>query len=143
MMRLLFVLFLTPVWAIAATPTRIVGGPGAGCIAGAVELPPQGPGYVTIRQSRSTFWGAPSVIAALQLLAREAQAAGLGTLYMNDISLPRGGPLVGLHASHMIGLDADVWLDTRPKPPLSLAQRDQVKVQPMVSSDGRRLELGL
>ncbi len=32
-----------------ATPARIVGGPGGGCIAGAVELPAAGPGYQTIR----------------------------------------------------------------------------------------------
>lgn len=122
---------------------RIIGGPGPGCIAGAVELPPEGSGYVTIRQSRSTFWGAPSTIAALQALARRAQAAGSGTLYMNDISLPHGGPMAGIHASHMIGLDADVWLDTRPKPALTPAQRNAIEVESLVTPDGRRVEPGL
>ncbi len=122
---------------------RIVGGPGAGCIAGAVELPPEGPGYVTIRQTRSSFWGHPATIAALELLAREAQVAGFGKLYMNDISLPRGGPMAGLHASHMLGLDADVWLDIAPKPPLTPAQRNAVEVQSLVTSDGRSVEPGL
>ena len=120
--------------------SRIVGGPGPGCIAGAVELPPTGPGYVTIRQSRSAFWGDPATVTALELLARRAEAAGLGTLYMNDISLPHGGPMHGLHASHMIGLDADVWLDTRMKPPLTAAQRDAVQVEPLVTADGRGVD---
>ena len=70
----------------------------------------------------------------------EARGAGLGTLYMNDISLPHGGPMAGLHASHMLGLDADVWLDVRPKPALSAAERDEVAVEPLVWPDGRRIE---
>jgi penicillin-insensitive murein endopeptidase len=132
-----------PVCAWAQEPPRIVGGPGAGCIAGAVELPPQGPGYETIRQSRSSFWGHPTTIAALELLAPRAQAAGLGTLYMNDISLPHGGPMAGMHASHMLGLDADVELDVRPKPPLTPAQRDAVEVEPLVTPDGRGVDPAL
>ena len=127
----------------AQTPPRIVGGPGSGCIAGAVELPASGPGFETIRMSRSSFWGHPATIAALELLAREAQAAGLGTLYMNDISRPRGGPMAGLHASHMLGLDADVWLDVRPKPALTPGQRDAVEVESLVSADGRGVVPGL
>ena len=126
--------------AAAQPTTRIVGGPGPGCIAGAVELPPTGPGYVTIRQSRSSFWGAPSTVVALELLARRASAAGLGTLYMNDLSLPRGGPMAGLHASHMLGLDADVWLDTRPKPALDAAGRNRIEVESLVAPDGRSVD---
>ena len=132
---------LQPGWAQPAP--RIVGGPGAGCIAGAVELPAEGPGYETIRGSRSTFWGHPATIAALQLLGRRAQADGLPTLYMNDISLPHGGPMAGIHASHMLGLDADVWLDVRPKPKLTPAQRDAIEVQPLVTPDGREVDPAL
>ncbi len=116
---------------------RIVGGPAGGCIAGAVELPSSGPGYETIRASRSHYWGYPDTIAALQKLAIQAQAAGLPTLYMNDISKRYGGPFPGIHASHMMGLDADVWLDTKPKPRLSAAERDNVEVVSLVAADGR------
>ena len=126
--------------AFAQEAPRIVGGPGAGCIAGAVELPSVGPGYETIRQSRSSFWGYKTTIASLELLAKRAAAAGLGTLYMNDISLPHGGPMAGLHASHMLGLDADVWLDVRPKPALSAAQRNRVEVESLVTPDGRGVD---
>jgi len=124
----------------AATPIRIVGGPGGGCIAGAVQLPASGPGYQTIRFSRSWFWGHPDTIAALQALAARAAAAGLPTLYMNDISRTRGGPMAGVHASHMLGLDADVWLDLLPKPPLSPAELDGVEVRSLVAADGRGVD---
>ena len=133
------------VWAWTATAQeapRIVGGRGGGCIAGAMELPADGPGYRTIRASRSWFWGHPATIAALQLLARQAQQTGLATLYMNDISRPRGGPMQGVHASHMLGLDADVWLDLHPKPALTPAQRDAVEVDSLVRLDGRGVDPG-
>ncbi len=120
---------------------RIVSGPGGGCIAGAVELPADGPGYRTVRASQSWFWGYPDTIAALQALGSRAQAAGLPTLYMNDISRPHGGPTAGLHASHQIGLDADVWLDVLPKPALSAAARDRVEVASLVASDGRGVDV--
>lgn len=129
--------------AAAQEPPRIVGGPGGGCIAGAVELPAEGPGYATIRTNRSWFWGHPDTIAAIRLLAARAQAAGMGTLFMNDIGKPRGGPFPGVHASHMLGLDADVWLDIRPKPRMTAAQRDAVEVESLVRADQRGVEPGL
>ena len=129
-------------WTAAARAEvpRIVSGPEGGCIAGAVELPAEGPGYQTVRQSRSAFWGHPDTIAALQTLAMRAQAAGLPALYMNDISRPRGGPFPGVHASHMTGLDADVWLDINPKPRLNAAGRDAVEVRSLVAADGRGVD---
>ena len=51
--------------------------------------------------------------------------------------------MAGLHASHMLGLDADVWLDTRPKLAFTPAQRDAVEVQSLVTQDGRGIEPGL
>ncbi len=122
-------------------PARIIGTDGAGCIAGAVRLPDAAPGMQTIRQSRSTFWGHPDVIAALQDLAKRAQAAGLPDLYMNDISLPRGGPLQGIHASHQRGVDADVWLDVAgPHPVLPVAERDTIEPHTLVRPDGRGVD---
>ncbi len=126
--------------AVAQPAPRIVSGPGGGCIAGAVELPPDGPGYQAIRASQSWFWGHPDTIAALRTLGVRAQAAGLPTLYMNDISRPHGGPMPGIHASHQIGLDADVWLDVLPKPALTPAARDKVEVASLVRPDGRGVD---
>ena len=122
-------------------PARIIGTDAAGCIAGAVRLPDTAPGLQTIRLSRSTFWGHPDVIAALEDLAKRAQSAGLPDLYMNDISRPRGGPLVGIHASHQRGVDADVWLDVAgPHPVLPVAQRENIEPHTLVRPDGRAVD---
>lgn len=119
----------------APGPLRIVGR-SAGCIAGAVELPGEGPGWETIRQSHSTFWGAPGTVAGIELLAQRAREAGLPTLYVNDLSRPRGGPTAGLHASHMTGLDADVSLDVAAKPRLSAGERERVEPLNVVAPSG-------
>lgn len=119
---------------------RIVGGPGPGCIAGAVQLAANGPGFMTVRENRSAFWGHPDTIAGIVLLGARARAAGLPDLMMNDLSGPRGGPLPGGHVSHQVGLDADVYLDIAlPRPngpgratiePPSLVRGDQRGIDP-------------
>jgi penicillin-insensitive murein endopeptidase len=133
--------FLTIVLAAAGPapgPLRIIGGPNiGGCIAGAVSLPPEGPGFQTIHLDRSAFWGAPQTIANLQQFGREARDAGLPTLLIEDISRARGGPLPGGHVSHQIGLDADIGLDMRPRPPLTAAQRNVFELASLVRADGR------
>jgi len=105
-----------------------------------VQLPAKGAGYETIRLSRSAYWGAPPTIAALQTLAVQAHAAGLGDIYMGDVNLPRGGPMPGGHVSHQMGIDADVYLDTSPKPPLTPAQREVIDPVSMVRPDGRAVD---
>jgi penicillin-insensitive murein endopeptidase len=126
----------------APGPLHIIGseGAGGGCIAGAVRLPVDGPGFETIHLGRSSFWGAPQTIAGVETLGAEAKAAGLGTLYVEDIARPRGGPLPGGHAAHQIGLDADVGLDTSPKPALTAATRETVELPSLVSADQRGVD---
>ena len=126
----------------APGPVRIVGGPGPGCIAGAVRLPDTAPGLQTVRISRSSFWGHPEVISALLLLGARARAAGLPDLYMNDISAPRGGPLPGGHVSHQAGLDADVYFDiTAPRPVLVAAAREAIEPPSLVRADQRGVDM--
>jgi penicillin-insensitive murein endopeptidase len=125
----------------APGPLHIIGGPSTGgCIAGAVSLPADGPGFQTIHLDRSAFWGAPQTIAHLQLFGREAADAGLPTLLVEDISRARGGPMPGGHVSHQIGLDADVGLDMQPRPPLSAAERGSIELRSMVRADGRDID---
>ena len=40
------------------------------------------------------------------------------------MSQPRGGPMLTGHASHQIGLDADVWLTPMPDRILTVAERE-------------------
>ena len=124
----------------APAPLHIIGGQAAGCIAGAVRLPAEGPGFQTIHLSRSSFWGAPSTIARIGSLGEQVRAAGLGDLYIEDISRPRGGPLPGGHLSHQLGLDVDVGLDVTPKRALTAAERETVELPSMVRPDQRGVD---
>lgn len=140
-------LALTAALAMAAAPAtpapgplHIIGSQASGCFAGGVQLPPEGPGFQTIHPSRSSFWGAPSTIARIQILGGQVRAAGLGDLYIEDISRPRGGPLPGGHVSHQLGLDADVGLDIRLKRVLSLAEREAVELISVVRPDRRGVD---
>jgi penicillin-insensitive murein DD-endopeptidase len=126
--------------APAPGPLHIIGGQAAGCIAGAVRLPTEGPGFQTIHLARSSFWGAPSTIARIERLGAEVHAAGLGDLYIEDISRPRGGPLPGGHVSHQLGIDVDVGLDVRPKPVLTEAGRETVELPSLVRADQRGVD---
>lgn len=140
---------LLALWLLAAllpasgadgpAPVRVIGSNGAGCIAGAVTLPTDGVGFQEIRIGHSTFWGHPRTIASLELLAREAHAAGLPDLYMNDVAARHGGPIPG-HAGHEIGLEADVWLDVTPKPALPPAMREDLEPPSVVRPDGRGVD---
>ncbi|MFU8862585.1 MAG: penicillin-insensitive murein endopeptidase [Rhodobacterales bacterium] len=87
------------------------GGYSRGCIAGAIELPETGPTWQAMRLSRNRNWGHPDTIRFLQDLSDfAARLPGWQGLYVGDISQPRGGPMLTGHASHQIGLDADIWM---------------------------------
>ena len=98
----------------AAGPTRIIGGTGLGCIAGAVQLPAEGPGFQAVRLFRNRHWGSPELVAFIRRFGAEARATGHPPLWIGDMSQPRGGPMPYGHASHQNGVDADIWLDLRP-----------------------------
>jgi penicillin-insensitive murein DD-endopeptidase len=152
MVAAMFVLTLLPTIALGNGPTPTLTGPApgplhiiggsatGGCLAGAVRLPPEGPGFQTIHISRSAFWGAPDAIQHLEELGRKAQQAGLPNLLIEDISRPRGGPLPGGHVSHQIGLDADVGLDMRPRIELDPSRRETVDLTSLVRPDGRGVD---
>lgn len=128
----------------APGPLHIIGGGNAGgCIAGAISLPPEGPGFQTIHLNRSAFWGAPETIADLELFALRARDAGFPTLLLEDISLPRGGPMPGGHVAHQVGLEADVALDMRPRGPVPVADLNFVELRTMVRADGKDVDMSV
>jgi penicillin-insensitive murein endopeptidase len=77
-----------------------------------------------MRLSRNRRWGHPTMIALIEKLSRDAVAIGWPGLLLGDISQPRGGPMLTGHASHQIGLDADIWFTPMPKGGLTLHQRE-------------------
>ncbi|WP_246107255.1 penicillin-insensitive murein endopeptidase [Puniceibacterium confluentis] len=90
-----------------------------GCAAGNVQLPETGATWQAMRLSRNRNWGQPTTIDFIQDLSRKAaQHPGWAGLYVGDISQPKGGPMLTGHASHQIGLDADIWM----LPPTTLSR---------------------
>lgn len=130
-----------PVGPPAPGPLHIVGGgANGGCIAGAVSLPPMGDGYETIHSSTSHFYGAPVTIQGVIALGNKAHENGLPPLLVEDISLPRGGPMPGGHIAHQVGLDVDIALDMRARGYLSAADRESIQIASLVRPDGRDIE---
>lgn len=127
-------------WGAVATPApgpaHIIGSTGLGCIAGAVQLPSEGPGWQAVRVSRNRHWGHPAMVAWVQDFAARARAQGFPDLWIGDLSQPRGGPMTYGHASHQAGIDADVWLDVNPKPRVPASQRENTPVVSLVRPDG-------
>ncbi len=119
----------------APGPPRVIGAYALGCIAGAVALPLEGPGWQVVRASRNRFWGHPSLIAFIRDFAGRARARGFADLWIGDLGQPRGGPMAFGHASHQSGLDVDVWLDLAPKPAVPAAAREDIRVASLVLPD--------
>src|SRR5947207_15884119 len=105
----------------APGPARPIGDYTKGCVAGAVQLPADGPNWQVMRPSRNRAWGHPVLIGVLERVAQKLPAAGWPGLLVGDIAQPRGGPMLTGHGSHQIGLDADLWLTPMPDRRLSQA----------------------
>jgi penicillin-insensitive murein endopeptidase len=98
-----------------------------GCIAGAQKLAPTGAGWQAMRLSRNRVWGHPILIAYIHKLANDARRLdGSPGILVGDMSQPIGGPLMGGHASHQIGLDVDIWYTPMPDRTLSAEDREHL-----------------
>ena len=106
-----------------------------GCLAGGVAIPVDGPAWQVMRLSRNRNWGHPNLIALLQRLSQDGRKAGWNGLLVGDISQPRGGPMLTGHASHQIGLDADIWLTPMPDRTLTKQEREDLSATSMLKGD--------
>jgi len=98
-----------------------------GCLAGGVALPVDGPRWQAMRLSRNRRWGHPQLIDTIQQLSEDAaRHDGWPGLLVGDMSQPRGGPMLTGHASHQVGLDADIWLTPMPDRRLSGQDRETI-----------------
>lgn len=119
----------------AAGPARAIGGYSKGCLAGGVELPADGPNWQVMRPSRNRAWGHPAMIDFVQRLAAAASGAGWRGLLVGDLAQPRGGPMLTGHASHQLGIEADLWLTPMPERRLSPAERDEMPATNVVAEN--------
>lgn len=103
------------------------GGYAKGCLAGAAQLPETGPTWQAMRLSRNRNWGHPNLIEYVKNLSAEvAKLPGWNGLYVGDLSQPRGGPMLSGHASHQIGLDADIWMLSANRLDLTPEERENI-----------------
>jgi penicillin-insensitive murein DD-endopeptidase len=120
----------------AAMPTRVVGFYAHGCIAGAEALPINGETWQVMRLSRNRYFAHPDMVALVERLAAKAHKdAGWPGILVGDMSQPRGGPMFTGHASHQVGLDADIWLTPMPNRQLSRNEREEMSAVMMVRGD--------
>ena len=120
----------------APLAARSIGFYAKGCLAGAAALPIDGPTWQAMRLSRNRNWGHPDLVALVEKLAADAKEHdGWPGLLVGDLSQPRGGPMLGDHASHQIGLDADVWLTPMPDRRLTQKEREELAATSMLADD--------
>jgi penicillin-insensitive murein endopeptidase len=120
----------------AAAKPRVIGFYAHGCIAGAEGLPINGEAWQVMRLSRHRYFAHPDMIALVKRLAMKAKKeAGWPGILVGDMSQPRGGPMLTGHASHQVGLDADIWLTPAPDRRLSREEREDMSATMMVRED--------
>jgi murein endopeptidase len=74
-------------------------------------------------------------------LAVDARAHdGWPGLLVGDLSQPRGGPMVSSHASHQVGLDADIWFMPMPDQRLTEREREDLSAASMVTADAASVD---
>lgn len=120
----------------APLQARAIGFYAKGCLAGAAALPIDGVAWQAMRLSRNRNWGHPELVTLVERLAVEARKHdGWPGLLVGDLSQPRGGPMLTGHASHQVGLDADIWLTPMPDRKLSHQEREDLSATSMLAED--------
>lgn len=119
----------------APLAARAIGTYARGCLSGAKPLAVDGPTWQAMRLSRNRTWGHPDLITLLERFAGEVKDDGWPGLLVGDISQPRGGPMLTGHASHQLGLDADIWFTPMPDRRLSKKERETLSATSMLAAD--------
>jgi penicillin-insensitive murein endopeptidase len=120
----------------AATAPKSYGFYSKGCFSGGVAIAADGPHWQAMRLSRNRRWGHPTMVSVVERLSRDAVADGWNGLLVGDLSQPRGGPMLSGHASHQIGLDADIWFNPMPNRRLSAQEREEISAVSMIRKGG-------
>jgi penicillin-insensitive murein endopeptidase len=124
----------------ARLEARTIGFYSKGCLAGGIALPINGRTWQVMRLSRNRNWGHPSLVRFLERLAEQAPQTGWRGLLVGDLSQPRGGPMRTGHASHQLGLDADIWLTPMPDRQLTRLEREEMSATMIVAEDRKDVD---
>lgn len=133
----------TPAPEIAWHSSKAVGLPHAGRLVRGVQLPLEGPGWVTWDPARdrspnrvTRLWGTDGLVRTVLAVIADYSAAhpNAPALVVGDISRRNGGE-IDEHASHENGLDIDVYYprrDGKLRPPSRVSQIDRALAQDLV-----------
>src|ERR1700758_5887748 len=120
----------------SAGPAHVIGNYAKGCIGGAEQMPITGDTWQVMRLSRNRNWAYPELVAMVKRLSEKVHKdTGWPGILVGDMGQPRGGPALSGHASHQIGLDADIWLTPMPDRLLSREEREETSATMMVRED--------
>ncbi len=126
----------------SAAPPQSIGFYSKGCLAGGMAMPKDGPTWQVMKPSRDRAYAHPALIALLQRLSVDARReANWRGLLFGDMAQPRGGPMKDGHASHQIGLDADIYLTEMPNRRLSDDERDNMPLPSVIDPHTRHIDL--
>jgi penicillin-insensitive murein DD-endopeptidase len=125
----------------AKMEARVFGSYAKGCLAGGEALNVNGKAWQVMRLSRNRNWAHPDMIDFLEDFAGKVpQVSKWPGILVGDMSQSRGGPMLTGHASHQIGLDADIWLTPMPKQILSREEREMMSATMMVREDRKDID---
>jgi penicillin-insensitive murein endopeptidase len=127
----------------APLQARAIGFYAKGCLAGGVALPINGKTWQVMRLSRNRMWGHPDLIKLLERVSEKGPKVGWPGLLVGDLAQARGGPMLTGHASHQVGLDADVWLTPMPNRELTRAEREEMSATNVVRPDKKDIDTSL
>ncbi|KQQ79871.1 penicillin-insensitive murein endopeptidase [Aureimonas sp. Leaf324] len=126
----------------SAAPPQSIGFYSKGCLAGGMAMPKDGPTWQVMKPSRDRAYAHPALIKLLQRLSVDARReANWRGLLFGDMAQPRGGPMKDGHASHQIGLDADIYLTEMPNRRLTDDERDHMPLPSVIDKRTRHIDL--
>jgi penicillin-insensitive murein endopeptidase len=115
---------------------QVIGFYAKGCLAGASQVPYDGDAWQVMRISRNRNYGHPALVAFLERTARSLREHRIWPGFLiGDMAQPRGGPMRTGHASHQIGLDADIWMTPMPNRTLTREEREEMSATNVVRHD--------
>ena len=121
---------------------RSIGFYTRGCLAGGVALPINGKTWQVMRLSRNAQLGPSRIWSRFmeRLAEKVPKVSNWPGLLVGDMAQARGGPMLTGHASHQVGLDADIWLTPMPKTPLSREEREEMSATDVVAADKKDVD---
>lgn len=123
--------------------TESIGSYTAGCMRNAAALPISGEGFQVIRIGRGRYYANPEMIDYIESLAKTVNEELGAVLLIGDIAQRTGGPVYDDHASHQIGLDADILFWQHPialKRQLTILEREHIFPQSVLKEDGTAID---